>query len=84
MESVDVLFLHIPKLNNYYRPIDQFIWINFLPMGLLGLADSMHREGIPTEVVHLGVEWIEDPHFSIIDYIRRKNPQIVINSEKSA
>ncbi len=77
MEKVDVLFLHVPKLNNYYRPIDQFIWINFLPMGLLGLADSLHREGISTEVVHLGVEWIEDPHFSILEYLRQKNPQIV-------
>jgi radical SAM superfamily enzyme YgiQ (UPF0313 family) len=77
MESVDVLFLHIPKLNNYYRPISQFIWINFLPMGLLGLADSLYRQSISTEVVHLGVEWIEDPHFSITDYIRQKNPQIV-------
>jgi radical SAM superfamily enzyme YgiQ (UPF0313 family) len=77
MEKVAVLFLHIPKLSNYYRPIDQFIWINFLPMGLLGLADSLHREGISTEVVHLGVEWIEDPHFSIMDYIRQRNPQIV-------
>jgi len=77
MERVDVLFLHVPKLSNYYRPINQFIWINFLPMGLLGLADSLHREGISTEVVHLGVEWIEDPHFSIMDYIRQKNPQIV-------
>jgi radical SAM superfamily enzyme YgiQ (UPF0313 family) len=77
MERVDVLFLHIPKLNNYYRPIDQFIWINFLPMGLLGLADSLHREGISTEVVHLGVEWIEDPHFSMMDYIRQKNPRMM-------
>ncbi len=77
MERVDVLFLHVPKLSNYYRPIDQFIWINFLPMGLLALADSLHREGISTEVVHLGVEWIEDPHFSVMDYIRQKNPQIV-------
>ena len=77
MESLDVLFLHVPKLSNYYRPINQFIWINFLPMGLLGLADSLHRQGISTEVVHLGVEWIEDHSFSMIDYIRQKNPRIV-------
>jgi radical SAM superfamily enzyme YgiQ (UPF0313 family) len=77
MEKVDVLFLHVPKLNNYYRPINQYIWINFLPMGLLALADSLHQQGISTEVVHLGVEWIEDPAFSILDYIRQKNPRIV-------
>jgi len=77
MENIDCLFLHVPKMNNYYRPINQFIWVNFLPMGLLALADSLHRQNISTEVVHLGVEWIEDPHFSIMDYIQQKSPRIV-------
>jgi len=77
MEKVDCLFLHVPKFNNYYRPIDQFIWINFLPMGLLGLADLLQRKQISTQIVHLGVEWIEDRTFSILDYIRKTNPRIV-------
>jgi len=77
MEKIDCLFLHVPKMNNYYRPINQYIWINLLPMGLLGLADALHQQGISTEVVHLGVEWIEDPTFSILDYVRQKNPRIV-------
>src|SRR3990172_4584498 len=77
MERVDCLFLHVPKLRNYYRPIDQFTWINFLPMGLLALADLLQRNGIFTQVVHLGVEWIEDRDFSILEYIRRKSPRIV-------
>jgi radical SAM superfamily enzyme YgiQ (UPF0313 family) len=77
MERVDCLFIHVPKLRNYYRPIDQFIWINFLPMGLLGLADLLQRHGISTQIVHLGVEWIEDHNFSILDYIRERKPRIV-------
>ncbi len=77
MEKVDCLFLHVPKLRNYYRPIDQFIWINFLPMGLLGLADLLQRQGVSTQVVHLGVEWIEDHTFSILDYLKETSPQIV-------
>ncbi len=77
MERLDCLFLHVPKLQNYYRPIGSFIWINFLPMGLLGLADLLHRNNIPTEIVHLGVEWIENPDFSILDYLRKKSPKIV-------
>jgi radical SAM superfamily enzyme YgiQ (UPF0313 family) len=77
MEKVDCLFIHVPKLRNYYRPIDQFLWINFLPMGLVGLADLLQRHNFSTQIVHLGVEWIEDHHFSILDYIREKNPQIV-------
>lgn len=77
MEKVDCLFLHVPKLNNYYRPIGSFLWINFLPMGLLGLADLLQRNNLSAKIVHLGVEWIEDPRFSIVDYIRQKSPRIV-------
>src|SRR5512139_1049584 len=77
MGGLDFIFLHVPKLNNYYRPISHFIWINFLPMGLLGLADLLQRRGISTQVVHLGVEWIEDHHFSIIEYLREKAPRII-------
>jgi len=77
MRKVDCLFLHVPKLKNYYRPIDKFIWINFLPMGLLGLADLLQRNGISAEVLHMGVEWIENHDFSIINYLKEKTPRIV-------
>ncbi len=77
MERVDCLFLHVPKFRNYYRPVDQFIWINFMPMGLLGLADLLQGHGISTQIVHMGVEWIEDPGFSIIHYIKEIKPRIV-------
>ncbi len=77
MEKVDCLFLHVPKLRNYYRPIDQFIWINFLPVGLLGLADLLHCQGISTQIVHMGVEWIENRDFSILSYVREKAPRMV-------
>jgi radical SAM superfamily enzyme YgiQ (UPF0313 family) len=77
MSKLDCLFLHVPKINNYYRPIDQFLWINFLPMGLLALADRLTRDQISTEVVHLGLEWIEDRQFSIVHYLREKTPRIV-------
>jgi radical SAM superfamily enzyme YgiQ (UPF0313 family) len=77
MEKVDCLFLHVPKLKNDCRPVDRFIWINFLPMGLLGLADLLHREKISTQVIHLGVEWVENPHYSVLDEIREKSPRII-------
>ena len=66
MEKVDCLFLHVTKLKNYYRPIDQFIWINFLPMGLLGLADLLRRQDISTQIIHLGVEWVENPRYDVL------------------
>lgn len=77
MEKLDCLFIHVPKLENYYRPIGKFLWINFLPMGLLGLADLLQRNNVSSQVVHLGVEWIEDPRFSLLAYIQNKNPKII-------
>ena len=77
MGKIDCLFVHVPKLVNYYRPIGQFVWINLLPSGLLALADLLHRDKISTEIIHLGVERIQDPKFSILDYIREKSPRMV-------
>jgi len=77
MARTECLFLHVPKWVNHYRPLGEFIWINFLPMGLLGLADLLRRNFISAEIVHLGVEWIEDHQFSILDYIRKKEPRLI-------
>jgi radical SAM superfamily enzyme YgiQ (UPF0313 family) len=74
---VDCLFVHVPKLKNYYRPIGEYTFINYMPMGVLALADLLAREGYETEVLHLGVEWIEDKEFSLLDYIAQKKPRIV-------
>ncbi len=77
MERVDCIFLHVPKLANAYRPLGRFTAVNFLPMGLLALADRLHRMGLSTQIIHLGVEWIEDKTFSLLPYLREKNPRIV-------
>jgi hypothetical protein len=74
---VDCLFVHCPKFNNYYRPIGEYIFVNYMPMGLLALADLLVREGYETEVVHLGVEWMEDQAFSLGAYIAQVKPRIV-------
>jgi radical SAM superfamily enzyme YgiQ (UPF0313 family) len=74
---MDCLFVHVPKFKNYYRPIGEYTFINYMPMGVLALADLLTSEGYETEVLHLGVEWIEDKGFSLIDYIRRRKPRIV-------
>ncbi|OGP84281.1 MAG: hypothetical protein A2Z08_02095 [Deltaproteobacteria bacterium RBG_16_54_11] len=74
---MDCLFVHSPKFNNYYRPLGAYTFINYMPMGVLALADLLTREGYETEVVHLGVEWIEDRGFSLLDYIGRTHPRIV-------
>jgi radical SAM superfamily enzyme YgiQ (UPF0313 family) len=74
---MDCLFVHVPKSRNYYRPIGEYTFINYMPMGVLAMADLLAREGYETEVLHLGVEWIEDKGFALIDYIAEKKPRIV-------
>ncbi len=57
------LFLHVPKFNNSYKPIGDFIWINYMPQGLFAIADYVQQHGFATEIVHVGVEWVENPLF---------------------
>ena len=69
------LLLHVPKFNNYYKPIGDFIWLNYMPFGLLGIADFLDRCGIDTEVVHLGVEWVENRGFHVDELVENR-PEI--------
>jgi len=66
----EILFLHVPKFSNYYKPLDEFINITYIPMGVFALADMMTRERHCVEIVNLGLEWILDNDFSIIEYLR--------------
>jgi hypothetical protein len=56
--SMDCLMIHTPKFNNFYKPVGEFIWVNYLTLGLLGIADYLNRNGISCRVLHQGVEWI--------------------------
>jgi radical SAM superfamily enzyme YgiQ (UPF0313 family) len=76
-EKLDILFLHVPKFSNYYKPFDEYMFINFVSMGLFALADITRAAGYKTKIVHLGIEWICDNDFSIIDYIEKTAPKVV-------
>lgn len=73
----EILFIHVPKFSNYYKPLDEFMNITYVPMGVFALADMMTRERRSVEIVHLGLEWILDHDFSIVDYLRG-NPNLKI------
>ena len=77
IEKVDVLYLHVPKFSNYYKPFDEYMFINFISMGLFALADLTEKAGYKSKIVHLGVEWILDNRFSILDYIEKADPKVI-------
>jgi hypothetical protein len=64
--DIDCLFVHVPKADNHYLPVGDFFNITYMPMGVLALAELMRRSGKRVEVLHLGVEWIEDPAFDLL------------------
>ncbi len=76
-KHLDCLLVHTPKFDNWYKPLGDFIWINYLPMGIFALADNLKRHGYAAEIVHLGIEWIEDHNFDIVDYVGKTRPAVV-------
>lgn len=64
-KQVKFLFVHVPKASNYYKLIDEFTFINYLPMGVFAICDLLNREGIPSRISHLGLETLLDENFSI-------------------
>lgn len=77
MEKIDCLFVHVPKKSSYYKPLDEFMCINYIPMGVFALSDLLVREGYRSRIVHLGVEWIEDREFSLIDWLADKDVTMI-------
>lgn len=76
-QGVEVLFVHVPKLSNYYKPLDEFMFINFIPMGIFAMCDILNKKGISSRILHLGVEYINNNRFSVTDYIRDNHVKTV-------
>lgn len=74
---MDVLLLHVPKFRNYYKPIGEYSFILFPPMGLLGLADYLRQHGRTTEIIHLGVERQKHGQVDLEQILTGRNPDIV-------
>jgi radical SAM superfamily enzyme YgiQ (UPF0313 family) len=74
---MDVLFLHVPKFRNRYKPIGEYSFILFPPMGLLGIADYLRQKGKSTEIIHLGVERQKHGEIDLQRILEERNPDIV-------
>lgn len=65
----DVLFVHVPKFSNEYLPLGEFMNITYMPMGIFAMANKLNASGYRCKIVHLGLEWIQDKNFDLLDYI---------------
>lgn len=69
IDPPELLFVHVPKASNYYPLLDEFVSINYIPMGVFGLCDLLNRNGTASRIVHLGLETILDEDFSIARHV---------------
>lgn len=74
---LDCLLVFVPKLINFYKPIGEHMFTVLLPMGLLSVADFVHKKGYRTQILHLGLELINNKRFSLREYLTEINPKVV-------
>ncbi len=75
--KIDCLLVHTPKIHNFYKLIGSHMYCMLMPMGLFAIGDMVAKEGLRVQIMHLGVEKIEDPMFSFKDYLRLVRPKVV-------
>lgn len=75
--TLDCLLIFVPKFKNYYKPIGEHMFIVLLPMGLMSIADFVHRKGYQTQILHLGLEKINNPRFSLRQYLAETDPKVI-------
>jgi radical SAM superfamily enzyme YgiQ (UPF0313 family) len=73
----DLLFLHVPKFNNYYKPFGRFSFVNLPPIGLLGLADFLRKNSYSARIIHLGVEKYKYGEINLDQMIAEHQPAMV-------
>ncbi|MBW1971829.1 MAG: hypothetical protein DRG20_02990 [Deltaproteobacteria bacterium] len=76
MVKLDIIFIHTPKFENFYPPIGDHLFINYIPMGLFGLADRVDKAGFSVRIVHLGLRWMLNHDLNTNEIISYK-PKII-------
>lgn len=71
------VLLHVPKLEDYYLPFGRYMNVNYMPMGVLGLAQHLRQNGHEVEVLHAGVEKILNPDWRIAEEVAGSDVQAI-------
>ena len=62
-----VLLIHVGRAKG--APL-----INLMAMGLVSIANYLNKQGHGTEILHLGIERLQDASFSLTEAVREKSP----------
>ena len=71
-----ISLVHVPR-PEYAEAKLQRTFIMIMPVGLLGLADALDRDGHEVEVVHLGLATQRDPGFDLAAHLARRGVDLV-------
>jgi hypothetical protein len=78
MKNLDILFIHPPRNYEYLKAnLKKRSSYMLIPMGLVGLADLIEREGYSAKIVNYPLERALDKKFSLRSYLSRCDPAIV-------
>lgn len=69
-----IRFLHVPRVTQGRREI------MVMPLGLPALANLLQDEGIPSDILHLGIERELDPAFSLRSTLCANPPRLLLLS----
>lgn len=75
--ELDCLLIHTPKLNDFHRLFGECIFGMYMAEGLLAIADCVYKKGYSVQILHLGIEKIDNTNFSINRYLEEIRPKIV-------
>lgn len=74
---LDVLFVHVPRFQNYYPALNVHNTCNRMALGLPALTDLIHRKGYRTRLIHGGIEFRLDKDFSFEELLRKTRPKLI-------
>lgn len=75
--KLDLLLIHVPKLNNFYNPFGYFILNNVVSYGTFSIADWADQNGYKSQILHLGVELLFEKDFRLGRIIEEKEPLLI-------
>lgn len=76
-KDLDCLLIFVPKLKNFYKPIGEHMFTVLLPMGLMSIADFVQKKGYQVQILHLGLEKINNPRFLLKQYLLETSPKVI-------
>lgn len=67
---LDTWIIHAPKFQNRYPSLGNYVSLQWMALGVLGLADAVRRAGFEARVLHLGLERALNPRFTLARLLR--------------